>query len=229
MTEAVIGLVVAITILVPGLVIRRFQSIFLTLPDPKHEKEALLLIAIYGLANLAFTWPILLLLGLDPLTPLLLSTSVSEIAESLKAVNVVVWFVQLFVSPVFLAIARCYVERQGTITRFLSKLGLTPMRASIYAWDKAFALYRDHDVLVSVTLKVDGTVLYGRFGADALAGIKGTDCDLFLDEVYIPTEDGSLVLDESSQGILIPASEIRYLVFSELPDEDEDETETTQE
>ncbi len=223
MTEAVIGLVVAITILVPGLVIRRFQQIFLTLPDPKHEKEALLLIAIYGLANLAFTWPILLLLGIDPLTPLLLATSVSEIANSFRATSVIVWFVQLFLAPVFLAIARCYLEREGTITRFLSKLGLTPSRATMFAWDKAFAMYRDYDVLVTVTLKGDGTVLYGRFGVDAIAGIKGTDCDLFLDEVYIPAEDGSLVLDETSQGILIPASEIRYLVFSELPDEDEDE------
>lgn len=226
MTEAVIGLVVAITILVPGLVIRRFQQIFLTLPDPKHEKEALLLIAIYGLANLAFTWPILLLLGIDPLTPLLLATSVSEIANSFRATSVIVWFVQLFLAPVFLAIARCYLEREGTITRFLSKLGLTPSRATMFAWDKAFAMYRDYDVLVTVTLKGDGTVLYGRFGVDAIAGIKGTDCDLFLDEVYIPAEDGSLVLDETSQGILIPASEIRYLVFSELPDEDEDEVPT---
>ena len=225
MTETIIGLVVAITILVPGFVIRRFQAIFLTLPDPKHEKEALLLIALYGLANLAFTWPLLLLIGVDPLTPLLTSASVPDLVASLKGTHTLVWLGQLFLAPVCLAIMRSYLERVGIINRFLSKLGLPPVRATTYAWDKAFAMYREFDVLVSVTLKGDGTVLYGRYGADGLAGVKGTDADLFLDQVYIPTEDGSLVLDETSQGILIPASEIRYLVFSELPDEDEDDDE----
>lgn len=224
MTELIWTLVVAITILVPGAVIRRFQAQFLTIPDPKHEKEALLLLVLYGLANLALTWPLLLVIGVDPLTPLFLANNMQELVVALRSHHALVWLAQLFVAPVFLAVARAYLERSGIISRALSRAGLTPVRSSPHAWDAAFALHRRDDRLVSVTLK-NGTVLHGRYGSDAMAGVRAADGDLYLDEVYIPAESGCLELCEESRGILISGTEVSYLVFSEMPNDEDEEAE----
>ena len=214
MFEVMLGLVVFATILAPGLVFRRFQARFLVLADAASEKVAILDIALAGLLLTVLTVPIYSLIGITPVTSLWLAETPKDLIAVINKVSFGLLF-HCFVIPVYSAVVVAYLERSGMVSSALTTLGLVPMSKHPSAFATAFLAHREISALCSVTLK-DGSVVYGQFGAEA-AVTTTSEQDVFLDALYIPSEDGDLVLEEDSTGILIKGDQVVTIVFSTLP------------
>lgn len=217
MTEALIALVVATTVLIPGLVFRRFKGRFLTIVETTSDPLAILEVAVAGLFLTVLMVPIYLATGLDPLTPLWTSSaSAAQIAAALKA-NWAGLLFHSFVVPVLVAIMAAYVERRGWLADGLAFIGLQPMAKNPSPWAAAWLAHRGEVPLCTVTLKND-QVVYGQFGPEGTAAVLAGSRDIFLDALYVLDEEsGDLVRQIDCSGIFIAGDEIRMVTFSDLP------------
>jgi hypothetical protein len=216
MTTTIFSLVLIATVLIPGHVFRRFQRRFLITSTPTLPNEHLLDLAITGLWNVALTWPLLAVCGIDPLGALLATSDVSSLVRAIHQ-HGVAWLAQILVAPMVLAIFSAYVFRKGWIQDALTWAGIVPQPQCAQAFDAAFYAHRDVAALVCVTLK-DGTLLYGGWDPGSAASSSASERDLFLSTVYL-LDDGSeeYVQDETCSGILIRGDQIAYVTFGEVP------------
>lgn len=226
MTEVLLFAAIAASVLVPGLVYRRFKGRFLTILETPAEKIAILEIAVAGLFMAVLMVPVYLALGIDPVTPLWMAKSAEGLVAAIKA-NWAGLLFHSFVVPVLIAIMAAYVERRGWLADGLAKMGLQPMAKNPSPWAAAWILHRGEIPMVVVTLK-NGEILFGQFGPEATAAVMSGSRDVFLDALYVLDETtGDLVRDEESSGIFISGDEIRTVVFSDLPIESPEELEDT--
>jgi len=219
MMQTLIGLVISVSILVPGHVYRTFRARYLVIPAPGSQHETILSLVVSGMWNLALTWPVMMLCGIDPLAPALAAVDVPTLAKAIHN-NGVAWMLQLLVAPVFTATAIAYINRKGWTQNALTRLGLFPQLRHASAWDAAFYHVRDADVMVAVLYKDKSMPpLYGRLGANSAASPGSVDHGVYVDAVYIPdAETGDLVLDEETIGHYIPGEEIGGLTFMFMPE-----------
>ncbi len=215
MTEVVLFAAIAASVLVPGLVYRRFKGRFLTISESPAEKLAILEVAVAGLFMTVLMVPIYLALGIDPVTPLWLASTTASLITAIKA-NWAALLFHSFVVPVLLGIMSAYVERRGWLADALAKMGLQPMAKNPSPWAASWIFHQGVIPLVSVTLK-DGQIIYGQFGPEASASVTHGNRDVFLDALYALDENGDLVRDEECSGVYIAGDEIRMVVFSDLP------------
>lgn len=215
-----LGLVISISVLVPGHVYRSFRSRYLVVPTPGTQQETLLSIVVAGLWNFVLSWPLMTALGFDPLATALAAKDVSSLAIAIRSEGFA-WMLQLLVTPVVLSTAVAYVNRKGWTQKFLTKrLGLFAQVRHASAWDAAFYHVRDAEVMVAVLYKEKGRPpLYGRLGANSAASPSSVDHGLYVDAVYVPDPaTGDLILDEETLGHWIPGDEIGGLTFMFMPE-----------
>jgi hypothetical protein len=226
LTSTLVGVVLLATIVIPGHVWRSYRSRFLVLAPLSTGTDGLLTLVIYGLWNLAITWPVLVAFDRDPLSAIAVATDVPTLANAVRT-HGWLWGLQLLVAPVILATLIAYIERKAWIPTLLRKAGLMPLPRHAQAFDQAFVKHLDAMVMVTVRLK-DGSLLYGGWDADAAASTNTAERDVYLSSLYVLSEEtGELEPDLESTGILIRGTEISYMIFSDQPepvmDEDGDD------
>lgn len=229
MTDDVLPVVlVALTILIPGLVYRAFKGRFLTIVDHTHEKMAILQVAVSGLFLTLLAIPVYLLIGFDPVTPLWLIVSMKELVRFVTEHWLALFF-HSFVLPALVAIMTAYVERKGWMADALAAMGLQPMAKNPSPWASAWILHRGVVPMVAITLK-NGDIVYGQFGPEASAAVMSGSRDVFLDALYVlDDQTGELVRDEESSGVFIAGDDIRMVVFTDLPLESPEDVEEADE
>ena len=225
MDTLLLAIAIAATIMVPGLVFRRFKARFLVLSDAPSEQIALLEIAISGLLINTLVFPVYFALGADPLRILWKAVSAVEFYDALRA-NPLGIVLHCFVLPAAAAMMLAFLERKHWITTGLARLGLQPSETHPSAWSAGFLAHRDRAALCRVTLK-DGSVVYGRFGVNAAATLSGVTKDVYFDQTY-DLVDGGLTLTEGTSGMLVAGDLVALIEFKDLPDFDGDEDEQTE-
>ena len=121
-----------------------------------------------------------------------------------------IWFVLVFVGPIFLGLLLGINIQKDVSRRLLNRFGLYPIHAIPTAWDWKFNGMAEQWVLV--TLK-DGTRFAGFYGAQSFTSSSLDERDMYLQWVYDIHEDGTLSPPDDERGVLIAAGEIRTIEF----------------
>ena len=190
------SLYLILVFIVPGFIALSVRSQFITGRIPSENKASLLsyltISVIYGALILPFV---------DP---------------ELIGKSILIWFVLVFIGPVFLGLLLGINIQKDLVRRFLNRLGLHPVHAIPTAWDWKFSSMPEQWVLV--TLK-DGTRFGGFYGAQSFTSSSPDERDMYIQWVYDIDEGGIWSVPDSENGLLIAAGEIRTIEF--LPYEGE--------
>lgn len=116
----------------------------------------------------------------------------------------------VFVSPVVLGLIASRSYRSEWVHRILSGFGFKMHRFIPTAWD--FRFEQELPAWVIVRLK-DGSSVYGFLGLASFAGDEPHERDLFVEAVFVPTEEGHWQPAADTGGILIKGSEIATIEF----------------
>lgn len=191
---------VGLALVLPGFIWLRTQAAFV----PRQRvswSETLLEFAAYSIANYAF-WM------------LLFPAEQPEAIEvwQLTALQIIGWLCVLFVGPFFGGAITGIARRKRWLPSLLAQLRLVPSIDTGHpdAWSKAFS---NSDPQLAVVGLKNGERVTGAFGMGSDASIDPANRDLFLERCYSEDENGDLESESLSQGIYIPADEIRYVKF----------------
>ena len=121
-----------------------------------------------------------------------------------------IWFVLVFVGPIFIGLLLGLNVQKDLVRRLLNWFGLYPVHAIPTAWDWKFSSTPEQWVLV--TLK-DGTRFGGFYGAQSFTSSSPDERDMYIQWVYDIDEDGTWSVPDSENGLLIAAGEIRTIEF----------------
>ena len=190
------SLYLILVFIVPGFIALSVRSQFITGRIPSENKASLLsyltISVIYGALVLPFV---------DP---------------ELIGKSRLIWFVLVFIGPIFLGLLLGINIQKDLVRRFLNWFGLYPVHAIPTAWDWKFSSTPEQWVLV--TLK-DDTRFAGFYGAQSFTSSSPDERDMYIQWVYDIAEDGTWSVPDSENGLLIAAGEIKTIEF--LPYEGE--------
>jgi hypothetical protein len=99
-------------------------------------------------------------------------------------------------------------KRSDRIKKLFNRLGYAPPYSPETGWDRAFD--RESPCQVAVTCE-DDSVIHGYFYADSIASTAGDERDIYLQQTLFFNDDGLLEPDDESEGIWIPAREIKRI------------------
>lgn len=232
MYETLFALSVIIQLLVPGYIYRKWRSRFLVIDADKHHEDTLIGYVMTGLVVACVTWPIVQLLGFDPLGSLLLAKDVDAFRHELGN-NMLRWIFQLLVAPVFLAMVVAYFERKAWDYDLLTRIGLPPVPRYPNALSQACHVHHGKDPIVKIEIKGSGELVFGRLGPQAVVTAQEGYPDIFLDTVYLyDAETGDLVEEEGATGQVILGNQVAKITFYQnpltQPDDDEGSTNDVQ-
>ncbi len=142
--------------------------------------------------------------------PLLTTDSGLIIANNWTFTNSCKAISALLIIPCVLGFGSGKIKRAQWIRIQLNKLNLPSLYTAETAWDKAFA--RVQGCLVSV-LCDDGVTVFGLYNPESLASTVNDERDLYLEAMFYEQDNGSLVVDERSQGMWIPQSHVKRIEF----------------
>lgn len=151
----------------------------------------------------------------------LLNTSKSIINN--EVIKAFLWFIIIFVSPIFIGLIIGYFRNKEVVRRFLQKLGLNPIHSIPTSWDYKFSKIKN-TVWVIVTLE-DGSIVPGKFSTSSFASSDNTERDIYIESVYKIMHDGEWVAHERNDGVIIKGDCIKYIEFfkDEIRSEDDGE------
>ena len=119
-------------------------------------------------------------------------------------------FLILFASPIALGLLIGNLGRIERIQGLLSAFGFKVHQFIPTAWDFKFA--QETPAWVIVRLR-DGSSIYGFLGQGSFAGDEPGERDLFLEAVFVPSDNGHWQPVSNTGGILIKAGEIASIEF----------------
>jgi hypothetical protein len=196
--DTVADLYFVIAIFVPGFIYAAVLSKFV----PRHEstlREFVLLRLFTATAfNYAVCSPIIYLLVTD------------SIFVNKPAAQGIAWLAVIFVAPVLLALIAAGASQQGLLETFSRSLKLRPISPIPTGWDWIFG--RTDPCYVLVTLR-DGSKVAGYFGTQSMASSDRTCRDLYLEDAFVPLDEGPWRQVEGSKGIYIEGSQIAVIEF----------------
>ncbi|MBX3409116.1 MAG: hypothetical protein KF859_04450 [Phycisphaeraceae bacterium] len=163
------------------------------------------------LAASAFSFVVFTLVFWDNLIEIRDPTDISR-GLAIQAVSL------LFGVAVFGGVVTGLVRRTEFISWLLSKCSIHSLRACTSGWDRAFG--RHHGCLVRVEVE-NGDPIWGIYGRESCASAELKDHDLFLQEVWVPTNNG-LARNVGSKGIWLKAKQIRWIKFFDVEGLDND-------
>lgn len=212
MIESGTILAIAIFAIVPGYLYRQVRSHFAPLKPPEEHSALIGYIATSSWV-LAVCWPVLALLGVDPLDTL--HQVGQQPGLTIVRDHLVPWFATLFVAPALLAVIATLIVQHRWASRILRWIGIEVLDRSS-TWRVGFAIAACRPgTLARIKLK-DGKEVIGSF-SDA-ARVSHDDRDVFLDQVY-GMQNQRLVPLPTSRGVLLAGDSIEYVSFIQAPQE----------
>jgi hypothetical protein len=118
-------------------------------------------------------------------------------------------FLALFVSPLVLGALSGHFAQRDYLARFLRRFGFRTIHYIPTAWDWHFG--RLEMLWVRLTLK-NGSAIYGYFGDQSFASSNPDERDIYLEKVFVPTNEGFKCV-EDSHGCLLSADQITAIEF----------------
>lgn len=184
--------------LVPGFVLDSTLSVFTPRKVESAQLSFLRFLAL-SCVNYAFwSWLIYLMFRVEFFTAHPVRTATA-------------WGVIILVSPVALGVFLGYFSQQEGIRKILQRIGLNPIHVIPTGWDYKFSK-SNKAVWVFVTLK-DGSSVAGLFGSKSFASSESGERDLYIQEVFRISDDGSWQCIPRSSGILIRGDQIKHIEF----------------
>lgn len=180
---------------VPGLVTLFVRSRFIAGRTPS-AKENLLIFVVLSLFYYSFT-----IFLIEPA----LSVHEPWIERAF------IWILLILVGPAVFGVILGVAAQKEWGTRFANKLGVTLVHVIPAAWDWRFSNIAPN-TFVMVTL-TSGEKVAGYFGNSSFASSDVGERDLYIEEEYTVTDQGTWKARDEKVGILISAREIRYIEF----------------
>jgi len=120
------------------------------------------------------------------------------------------WGVVTLVSPVVIALGLGALRQRQAVARLHRLMGLDSIHPIPTAWDYIFS--RGVSTWVLITLN-DGTRIGGYFGTASFASSESGERDLYLEETYEVSDDGSWKRLTRDAGVWIRGTEVRLIEF----------------
>jgi len=137
---------------------------------------------------------------------------VKKIYANHPALEALLVFVVVFLSPLIAAIVTAKFKQSGWSARFVDWLGFNTALQIKTAWD--FKLSTTAPTWVEVHLK-NGERIFGLFGRASFAGDAGATADLYLEKTLTLTEDRKPLEETPNQGVWIANDQIATIGFVE--------------
>ncbi|MGH6846494.1 MAG: DUF6338 family protein [Methylocella sp.] len=192
------NLYLILAFIVPGLVVVYVRSRFITGRSPSHTDNVL------SYLTLSLFYYALVLPFIEPA----LSVKGPWIARA------VIWICLTLIGPSVLGLFLGATAQKGLGNWAADKLGLRTIHVIPAAWDWRFSTMPRGGMFLMVTLTNDARIA-GYFGVRSFASSDSGERDLYLEEEYTVSDDGSWQSRSETVGILIPGKEIRHVEFWE--------------
>jgi hypothetical protein len=186
--------------IVPGLVVLFVRSKFITGRTPSPT-ENLLSFVVLSLVYYSLT--------------ILFIEQALTIQEPWLA-RAVVWIFLILIGPAVFGFVLGVAAQKEWSSWLANKLGLTIVHVIPAAWDWRFCKVPRGGMFVMLTL-TSGERVAGYFGPNSFASSDKGERDLYMEEEYTVTDDGTWEARPEKVGILIGAKEIRYVEFWNPP------------
>jgi len=187
------NLYLVIGFFVPGLIAYFVRAQYVTVYWRTHTDNLLTYLAI-SLVYYSFALPLIQLL--------------LSLGGWLKAIT---WIALIIVGPAIFGLLMGALVQFGWVRRLAQKVGLNPLHAIPTSWDWKFSAI-EAGSFIMVTLG-DGSTLAGRFSDRSFASTDPAERDVYIEEIWDVSDEGEWQARDASQGVLIPAKEIRYVEF----------------
>ncbi len=125
------------------------------------------------------------------------------------------WVGAILGGPALLGIALGLIAYFQLFRKFFALSGVNPIHAVPSSWDWRFGSINNRSVAVMVTLS-DNTKIAGIWGGQSFASSDAGERDIYIEHMYSIQDDGSFLKPDRRQGVLIVASQIRYIEFFDL-------------
>jgi Family of unknown function (DUF6338) len=184
--------------IVPGLIVVYVRSQFITGRSPSHTDNVLSYLTL-SLIYYALTLPFI------------------EQALGVKepwTAKAAIWICLTLIGPSVLGLFLGAAAQKGLGNWAADKLGLSTTHVIPAAWDWRFSTTPRGGMFLMVTLTSDERIA-GFFGIRSFASSEPGERDLYLEEEYTVSDDGSWESRSDKVGVLIPGKEIRYVEFWE--------------
>jgi hypothetical protein len=122
------------------------------------------------------------------------------------------------IGPALFGLALGIAAQKEWIHRIADYFDLSIVHVIPTAWDWRFSKMPRDGLFVMVTL-TNGATVAGHFGSKSFASSDTGERDLYIQEEYRVTEQGTWEARDERVGILIPAREIRHIEFWQPPNE----------
>lgn len=125
-----------------------------------------------------------------------------------------IWIALTLVGPAAFGLLLGAEAQNEWLTSIAARLHLSVVHVIPTAWDWRFSKVPDGGTFILVTLTSDEKVS-GYFGSASFASSDSFERDLYIEEEYALTSEGSWVARPEKVGVLIPFKEIKYIEFWE--------------
>jgi hypothetical protein len=123
-----------------------------------------------------------------------------------------VWILLILGGPALFGFLLGVAAQKEWGTWLADKLNLTIVHVIPAAWDWRFCKVPRGGMFIMVTL-TSGERVAGFFGTNSFASSDTGERDIYIEEEYTVTEQGTWEARREQVGVLIPAKEIRYVEF----------------
>jgi hypothetical protein len=126
------------------------------------------------------------------------------------------WILLLLVGPAVFGFILGVAAQKEWGAWAANRLGLSIVHVIPAAWDWRFSKITRPGMFVMATL-TSGEKVGGFFGSDSFASSDIGERDLYIEEEYVITDEGTWQSRPEKVGVLISAREIRYIEFWNPP------------
>ncbi len=196
--ESLPDVIFIFAILVPGFVYRSVLQKFV-LHRESSSKEIIFL---------NFLTSTMLIYAL--ISPLIYLISVRNIFEFNLVAQIVCWFLFVFLTPAGFGLIAAKATQSGALAHFASFLGLRAIHPTPTGWDYVFGRLEPGFVLLTLR---NGNLIAGYFGKRSMASSDPGRKDLYIEETFNVSPEGTWSPVSQSSGIWVPGEEISSIEF----------------
>ena len=196
MPDSALMLFIALSVIVPGFIIKSIASLFTTRRLDISAGNWIDTFSI-GAVNFAiWSWLVYLLLT-------------AKFFQENLAGAALGWGVVCLLGPVGIGLLSGYNTQKGWTRRLLQAIGLQPVHAIPTAWDGRFReMNEPHWMLITLQ---DGSEVAGLFGTRSWASSDPNERDLYIEKLFEIDNNGNWLKANSYKGMLIRPEEVRFI------------------
>lgn len=184
--------------IVPGFIIDIITRRFIPKKDPSSQNSILTFLSLSFLNYAIWSGLIYIVFKVDYFASRPIATGI-------------VWFVVIFVSPLFISYFILRMYRDKKMDKISKWLNMNYVHAIPTAWDNKFiTMQQDKWVIVSLD---DGTSIAGFWSIGSIASSDPQERDIYIKETYTIDEHGEWHVVPYTDGVWIKANAIRHIQF----------------